>query len=282
MTVLRAAFARGRRRPGFRLVQYAVQPDHLHFLVEAEDKKGLSEGVRGLCVRIARHLNAELGRAGKVFAERYHARALTSPREVRSVLAYVLLQERRHAAITARQPRTGNLADPDWVERTLDTAWHKLQRLGEWGYPFPQDDEGNVYRANLRGPDYMHFMRRRALRSGVRIFDHHPALELLGDGSAVVGASGVDRQGGRSWQVRAGAVVLATGGCAFGERMLGAAALTGDGYLMAAEAGAVLSGMEFSSQYATAPKPSALNKGLPFAWASFFREDGSRLETEGK
>jgi succinate dehydrogenase/fumarate reductase flavoprotein subunit len=64
--------------------------------------------------------------------------------------------------------------------------------------------------------------------------------------------------------------------------MLGAAALTGDGYLMAAEAGAVLSGMEFSSQYATAPKPSALNKGLPFAWASFFREDGSRLETEGK
>jgi succinate dehydrogenase/fumarate reductase flavoprotein subunit len=190
--------------------------------------------------------------------------------------------ERRHVAITARQPRTGNLAEPDWVERTLDTAWHKLQRLGEWGYPFPQDDDGNVYRANLRGPDYMHFMRRRALRSGVRIFDHHPALELLGDRGAVVGASGVDRQGGCSWQVRAGAVVLATGGCAFGERMLGAAALTGDGYLMAAEAGAVLSGMEFSSQYATAPKPSALNKGLPFAWASFFREDGSRLETEGK
>ena len=88
--------------------------------------------------------------------------------------------ERRHAAIAARQPRTGNLADPAWVERTLDTAWKRLQRLGEWGYPFPRDDDGNVYRANLRGPDYMHFMRRRALRSGVKIFDHHPALELLG------------------------------------------------------------------------------------------------------
>src|SRR3954471_4402915 len=132
--------------------------------------------------------------------------------------------ERRHAAIAARQPRTGNLADPAWVERTVDTAWNKLQRLSEWGYPFPQDDDGNVYRANLRGPDYMHFMRRRALRSGVRIFDHHPALELLGDGDGVVGASGVDRQSGRFWQVRAGAVVLATGGCAFGERMLGPAA----------------------------------------------------------
>ena len=83
MTVLRAAFARGRKRPGFQLVQYAVQPDHLHFIVEASDKQGLSEGARGLCVRIARHLNAELGRAGKVFAERYHARALSTPREVR-------------------------------------------------------------------------------------------------------------------------------------------------------------------------------------------------------
>ena len=106
----------------------------------------------------------------------------------------------------------------------------------------------------------MHFMRRRALRAGVKIHDHHPALELLSDGEAIVGAAGVDRQSDRPWRVRAGAVVLATGGCAFGERMLGAAALTGDGYLMAAEAGAVLSGMEFSAQYTTAPKPSALNK----------------------
>jgi succinate dehydrogenase/fumarate reductase flavoprotein subunit len=76
-------------------------------------------------------------------------------------------------------------------------------------------------------------------------------------------------------------VVLATGGCAFGERMLGAATLTGDGYLMAAEAGAVLSGMEFSAQYAFTPKPSALNKGLPFRWASFTRQDGTPISTAG-
>ena len=48
----------------------------------------------------------------------------------------------------------------------------------------------------------MHFMRRRALRSGVEIFDQHPALELLGDSHGVAGANGVDRQNGRSWQVR--------------------------------------------------------------------------------
>jgi succinate dehydrogenase/fumarate reductase flavoprotein subunit len=185
--------------------------------------------------------------------------------------------EDRRLAIERRQPRTGGLADPRWVERTLDTAWDKLHSLASWGYPFPNDDEGKPYLANLRGPDYMHFMRRRVAAAGVTILDHHPALELLGDRETVAGAAGIDRQRGRRWRIRAGAVVLATGGCAFGERMLGTATSTGDGYLMAAEAGAVLSGMEFSAQYAFTPKPSALNKGLPFRWASFSREDGTPI-----
>jgi succinate dehydrogenase/fumarate reductase flavoprotein subunit len=188
----------------------------------------------------------------------------------------------RAAAIERRQPLTRDLADPRWVERTLDLAWDRLHALAAWGYPFPTDDEGRPYLANLRGPDYMHFMRRRVLKSGAAVLDHHPALELLVEGGVVCGAGGVDRQRNRPWRVTAGAVVLATGGCAFGERMLGAADLTGDGYLMAAEAGAKLSGMEFSAQYAFAPKPSALNKGLPFAWASFYREDGTKIDIAGK
>ncbi len=188
----------------------------------------------------------------------------------------------RSAAIERRQKLTGGLADPRWVDRTLETAWERLHAMAGWGYKFPNDDEGRPYLANLRGPDYMAFMRCRVLRAGVAILDHHPALELLSDDGVIAGAAGIDRQRDRSWRVRAGAVVLATGGCAFGERMLGATGLTGDGYLMAAEAGAVLSGMEFSAQYALAPRPSALNKGLPFAWASFFREDGTRLDTAGK
>jgi succinate dehydrogenase/fumarate reductase flavoprotein subunit len=190
--------------------------------------------------------------------------------------------EGRRLAIEQRQPRTGGLADPHWVERTLDTAWDRLHALAAWGYPFPSDDEGRPYLANLRGPDYMHFMRRRVVAAGVTVLDHHPALELLGDGDTIAGAAGIDRHGHRPWRIRAGAVVLATGGCAFGERMLGAATLTGDGYLMAAESGAVMSGMEFSAQYAFTPKPSALNKGLPFRWASFTREDGTSISTAGR
>ena len=37
--------------------------------------------------------------------------------------------EGRRAAIEGRQGRTGGLADPRWVERTLDTAWDRLHAL---------------------------------------------------------------------------------------------------------------------------------------------------------
>ncbi|WP_244488097.1 FAD-binding protein [Aureimonas sp. Leaf454] len=148
----------------------------------------------------------------------------------------------------------------------------------EWGYPFPNDDGGNLYVANLRGPDYMRFMRARVAAAGIRILDHHPILELIGDGHAVKGAQGMARRTGASFRVEAGAVVLATGGCAFFERILGGTGLTGDGHLFAAEAGASLSGMEFTGKYTLAPKGSSLNKGLPFRWATFYRPDGTPLK----
>jgi REP element-mobilizing transposase RayT len=96
--VMRAAFRGGKERFGFRLVHYAVQPNHLHLIVEAKNRRALSSGARGLAIRIAMRLNHLLGRTGRVFTERYHAVPLGSPRQVRRALAYVLLQERRHAA----------------------------------------------------------------------------------------------------------------------------------------------------------------------------------------
>src|SRR4030095_10577681 len=122
----------------------------------------------------------------------------------------------REAAIARRQLLNGGLAVPRWIDRTLDMAWQRLHALADWGYRFPNDDSGKPYLNNLRGPDYMAFMRRRVLRAGVAILDHHPALELLVDSGAVAGAAGIDRQRNRPWRVRAGAVVLAAGGCDFG------------------------------------------------------------------
>ena len=184
----------------------------------------------------------------------------------------------RAAQVERRAARAFGLADPHVMLRMLDTSYEALRALGEDGYPFPRESSGGLYVANLRGPDYMRYLRRLALKRGITVLDHHPALELLGADGGVSGAAGWDRQNDRPWRVSAGAVVLATGGCAFGERMLGATGLTGDGYLMAAEAGADLSGMEFSNQYGVAPAGTSLNKGLIYRWASFFDADGHPLD----
>jgi REP element-mobilizing transposase RayT len=130
MKVIRHAFAEGKERFGFRLVQYAVQPDHLHLIVEAAGKKSLSSGARGLAIRVAMRLNRLLGRAGKVFAERYHAVALGSPKQVRNALAYVLLQERRHAA----KRRSGLTTELDACSSafTFDGWADASPRAGPW------------------------------------------------------------------------------------------------------------------------------------------------------
>jgi len=95
---LRAAFAAGCDRNGFRLCHYAVLNDHLHFLVEAPDRLALSRGVQGLLIRIAKALNKLWRRRGKVFADRYHDRILKTPSETRNALRYVLANARKHAA----------------------------------------------------------------------------------------------------------------------------------------------------------------------------------------
>src|SRR5439155_7749965 len=74
----------------FRIVAFSVQDDHIHLLVEADGADALSRGIRGLTVRVARAVNRALGRHGNVWGDRYHARALTSPRAVRYALIYVL------------------------------------------------------------------------------------------------------------------------------------------------------------------------------------------------
>jgi putative transposase len=90
------AFAAGRDRFGFRLTQFSLQSNHLHLIAEACDGRALSLGMQGLLVRVARVLNALWNRSGAVFSDRFHARALQTPREVRAALVYVLHNARHH------------------------------------------------------------------------------------------------------------------------------------------------------------------------------------------
>ena len=83
-------------REWFRLLHFSVQSNHIHLMVEACDKAALSRGMAGLTIRLARAINGEIERAGRVFADRYHARPLASPREVRRAVVYVLMNHKKH------------------------------------------------------------------------------------------------------------------------------------------------------------------------------------------
>ena len=88
----------------FRVIEYSVQSNHLHLVAESSDQRALGRGMIGLAVRIARGLNKLWRRTGQVFADRYHARILTTPRAVRNALIYVVQDARKHGAWRALVP----------------------------------------------------------------------------------------------------------------------------------------------------------------------------------
>lgn len=186
--------------------------------------------------------------------------------------------ERRAAAISQREAIAFGLADTRWMARVLDETYRQLPTL-EGHYEFGINDAGIKMYGAVRGPEYMRALRQLAESLGVRILDQSPAIELLlhADGS-VAGARGVRRQKGEEWTARAAGVILATGGCAFASRLLGSQTNTGDGYLMAAEAGVELSGMEFTSQYVIAPAFSTMGRSMSYAYATYYGADQQKLD----
>lgn len=93
---LRRDFARA-SHASFRIVHFSVQSTHVHLLVEAHDRPSLSRGMAGLSIRLARSVNRVLARRGRVWGDRYHARALRTPRETRHALVYVLMNFKKHS-----------------------------------------------------------------------------------------------------------------------------------------------------------------------------------------
>ena len=96
-TVCLAVRGATHRFPDFRILHFSVQWDHVHLIVEASDKRALSSGVRSVAIRIARYVNELVLRRGRLWADRWHGRDLTSPRAVRNALVYVLANFRKHS-----------------------------------------------------------------------------------------------------------------------------------------------------------------------------------------
>ena len=128
------AFAKGCDRFGFRLVHYAVLKDHLHLIVEGDDRRSVVRGIQGLKIRIAKALNKTWQRKGRVFFDRYHDEVLRVPRYVYNTLRYVLLNSNKHAG----RPLTHgeeNMPDPGTSGAYFDGWKEEIVRHPE----FPEE-----------------------------------------------------------------------------------------------------------------------------------------------
>lgn len=112
--------------------------------------------------------------------------------------------------------------------------------LGGAGFPRA------CFAADFSGHVVLHTLYEQVLKRGVRIYPEYHLLELIVDEGCAAGAVVYDLANARVEVIRAGRVVLATGGYgrAFA-KTTNAHANTGDGMAIAYRAGAVLSDMEF-------------------------------------
>ena len=109
---------------GFRICELSIQGNHIHLICEATDAAALSRGMQRLSSMLARRINKLTGRAGTVFADRYHGEIMRTPRHTRNTLLYVLQNARRHGL---RIPAWAGGIDPyssAWTfDGWRDDAW---------------------------------------------------------------------------------------------------------------------------------------------------------------
>jgi succinate dehydrogenase / fumarate reductase flavoprotein subunit len=145
------------------------------------------------------------------------------------------------------------------VEILTKEAPERVLELERWGAVFDRTPEGLIMQRPFGGHTYRRLnhvgdrtglelirtLQDRAVASGMKCYMETTMTRLLTDGGRVVGAFGYDRENGRFFGIKAKAVVLATGGWG---RMYKVTSnsweSTGDGAVLAFNAGAQLMGME--------------------------------------
>jgi REP element-mobilizing transposase RayT len=120
-------------KAAFRVVHFSVQSNHLHLIVEATDSLALSRGMQGLTSRMARAVNRALGGSGTIFADRYHAHELRTPRETRHALLYVLQNWAKHGPGGSYDPHSSAIWFDGWsVPPPVDASPPLVARPRTW------------------------------------------------------------------------------------------------------------------------------------------------------
>ena len=131
---IQRAFRYGGDRFGLRLAEFSVQSNHIHLIVEADDKRALSRGLQGLAIRMARGVNRASRRRGKVLADRFHARLLRTPSEVKRAIHYVRRNLHHHSGDRSPyvDPFSSMSGEATWHVERDGTAQLVIARPRSW------------------------------------------------------------------------------------------------------------------------------------------------------
>lgn len=147
-----------------------------------------------------------------------------------------------------------------------ERSFELLQKLQGWGVYFPLDKNGKFrtlkyhvkgeFQTAMEEPNLKVMIAERAEKLGAVTINRTMALSLLKDGERIAGAVGMNVRSGEFIVCRAGAVLISSGGLArfslpnsgYLYSVFDYPGNTGDGYRMAFEAGAGLTGMEAASR----------------------------------
>ncbi len=139
-------------------------------------------------------------------------------------------------------------------------APERVRELEGWGALFDRTKDGKILQRNFGGHKYprlahvgdrtglemIRTLQDHGIHQGVEVHMECTIITLLKDGDRVVGAFGYERERGRFKTFHAKAVILATGGIGRAYKISSNSwEYTGDGHVLAYDAGAELMDMEF-------------------------------------
>jgi succinate dehydrogenase / fumarate reductase flavoprotein subunit len=171
---------------------------------------------------------------------------------------------------------SAGLGDEKRIALLCEKAPEALRWCNRMGLPFSRDESGEIARRRLGGAsapracyaqDYtglklLHTLYDQCLKAGVEFANEKFLLNLIVDeeSNRVFGATFLDIASGEVEEIRADAVILATGGygAIYGKHSTNSVQATGDGLAAAIRAGARLADLEFVQFHPTALNSSSI------------------------
>lgn len=155
-------------------------------------------------------------------------------------------------------------ARPSYV--MAERSFELLKKLEKWGVSFILDEDGNYrtlqyhvkgrFQTAMDEPDLKLILAKKVVESGVSVVNRVMGLHLLKDGDRIAGAVGMNTRTGELVVTKARSVLLCAGGqsrfdipnSGYLYGTFDYPGNSGDGYIMALDAGAPLTGMEYCSR----------------------------------